>query len=60
MALIPCRKILGTKSLGQRGSEPHYGIKTSVMMYWGSCGSDQAMCLKELLVADGLGVANGE
>ena len=36
------------------GSEPHYGIKTSSMVYWSSCGSDQAMCLEELLVADGV------
>ena len=43
------------------GNEPHSGIKTSSMAYWSSCGSDQAMCLEELLVvADGSGVANGE
>ena len=30
------------------------------MVYWSSCGSDQAMCLEELLVADSFWVANGE
>ena len=37
-----------------------YGIKRSSMVYWSSRGSDQVMCFKELLVADGLWVANGE
>ena len=32
MALVPCRKMLGTKKLGQWG-EPYYGIKTSSMMF---------------------------
>ena len=42
------------------GNEPHYGIETILMVYWSSCGSDQAMCLEERFVADGFWVANGE
>ena len=38
----------------------HYGIKTSSMVYWSSFDSDQAVCLEELLMAGGFGVANGE
>ena len=36
------------------GCEPHYGIKTSYSIGCG-CGGDQAICLEEMLVADGFG-----
>ena len=59
MTPVPCRKMLVLRGWDSE-SEPHYGIKTSSMVYWSSCGSDQVMCLKELLVAGGFWVANGE
>ena len=45
-----------TTSGWDSGCEPHYVIKKSLMMYWSSCGSDQAVCLEELLVANVFGL----
>ena len=42
------------------GNEPHYGVKTSLIVYWSSCGSDQAMCLKGLPMAEGFWVTKEE
>ena len=39
-----------------RACEPHYTAKKSLVVYWSSCGSDQAVCPEELLVADSFGL----
>ena len=41
------------------GCEPHYAIKKSLIVYWSSCGSDQAVCLEELLETDAFGLKEG-
>ena len=47
--------LLGTRGW-DRGYEPHYTIKKSLMVYRSSCGSGQAVCLGELIVTDVLGL----
>ena len=37
--------LLGTRNW-YSGGEPHYGIKKSITVFWSSCGSDKASCLK--------------
>ena len=46
--------MLGTRDWDS-GCEPHYTIKNRLMVYWSSCGSDQAVCLEDPLVKDVLG-----
>ena len=59
MHLFLVGMLLSTRGWDSEG-EPYYTIKKSLTVFWGSCGSDQAVCLEELLMADVFWGCEGE